>query len=162
VGTPGALSSSNVSIFRVFWFLLSRESVLTRVRVLLADDHDDLLRVVARLLEPEFEVVKTVGTGQAAVDESAMLKPDLLILDISMPVLNGIEAAKRLRACGSLAKIVFLSVHADQDYLRAAMAAGALGYVVKSRMALDLLPALKEAVAGRSYVSPSLAEGNAC
>ena len=129
---------------------------MNRVRVLLADDHPDFLAVTTRLLEPEFEVVKTVRDGQAAIDEIVKFEPDLLALDISMPVLNGIEVARQLKASGSKVKIVFLTVHEDADYMRAGQAVGALRYVVKSRLSTDLLVALKEALAGRSFVSPCL------
>jgi DNA-binding NarL/FixJ family response regulator len=127
-----------------------------RVRVLLADNHEDLLAVAARLLEPEFEVVKTVGNGQAAIDGAVSLVPDVLVLDISMPVQNGMETARLLRAAGSKVKIVFLTVHQDPDYVLGAFSAGAQGYVVKSRLASDLTLALREVLAGRSFVSPSL------
>jgi DNA-binding NarL/FixJ family response regulator len=132
---------------------------LDLLRILLADDHMEFLAVVTRLLEPEFEVVQTVRDGRALLDEAARLKPDVLVLDISMPVLNGIEAARRLKAAGSRARIVFLTVHQDPEYVNAAMAAGALGYVVKCRTALDLPVALREAFAGRSFVSPSISLG---
>ncbi len=126
--------------------------------VLLADDHGDFLAAVARHLEPHFEVLKTVGNGQALVDEATRLEPDVVVLDISMPVLNGIEAARKLKATGSSARIVFLTVHADPDYVNAAFGTGALGYVLKSGLASDLLPCLKEALVGRSFVSPSIAQ----
>jgi DNA-binding NarL/FixJ family response regulator len=126
------------------------------VRLLLADDHKNFLAVATRLLETAFEVVTTVGDGQSVIDEAARLAPDVLVLDISMPGLSGIEAARRLKAAGSRAKIVFLTTHQDPDCVRDALAAGALGYVVKSRLASDLLPALREALAGRSFVSPSI------
>jgi DNA-binding NarL/FixJ family response regulator len=124
---------------------------------MLADDHKDFLVAAARLLQPEFEVIKTVGDGEALLKEAARLEPDILVLDISMPVLNGIEAARRLRAAGSRAKIVFLTVHRDPDYVRAALAAGAQGYVSKCQLATELLLALREALADRSFVSPSIA-----
>ncbi len=129
---------------------------MNRVRVLLADDLEDFLAMEARLLEPEFDVVKEVNDGRSLLEEAARLEPDLLVLDVSMPVLNGIEAAQRLQAAGCAARIVFLTVHDDPDYVRAALAAGALGYVVKCRLASDLLPAMKEALAGRSFVSPCI------
>ena len=129
-----------------------------RVNVLLADDHADFLATVARHLEPHFEVIKTVGNGQALLDEPARLEPDVVVLDISMPVLNGIEAARKLRATGSPARVVFLTVHSDPDYVRAAFGTGALGYVLKSELASDLLPCLREALDGRSFVSPSIAQ----
>src|SRR5262252_2724167 len=130
---------------------------MQRVSVLLADDHQEFLGVVARHLEPDFDVVQTVGDGQAMLDEAVRLEPDVVVLDISMPVLNGIEAARRLRATGSRARIVFLTVHSDQDYVRAALGTGAVGYVLKSDLASDLLPCLKEALDGRSFVSPGIA-----
>jgi DNA-binding NarL/FixJ family response regulator len=129
---------------------------LDRVRVLLADDHEDFLAVATRLLEPEFTVVKTVVDGQALLDEAARLEPDVLVVDISMPVLDGLAAARQLQAAGSRAKIVFLTLHQDPDYVRAALAAGALGYVVKCRLVSDLPLALREALAGRSFVSPTI------
>lgn len=126
---------------------------MQRSRVLLADDHPDFLAVVERLLEPEYEVVSAVSDGRAAVDAASTLNPDVLVLDITMPVLNGIEAAKHLKAVGFAGKIVFLTVHADADYLDAARAAGAQGYVVKSRLASDLLITLKEVLAGASFAT---------
>jgi len=128
-----------------------------RARVLLADDHQDFLAATARLLESEFDVVQQVGNGQALVEQASGLDPDLVVVDITMPLVNGIEAVKRLRAAGSRAQIVFLTVHADEDYLRAAQAAGGLGYVVKSRLASDLAPALRAALAGCPFVSPTIA-----
>ena len=133
-----------------------KDEHLNRIRVLIADDHKDFLAAAARLLRPEFEVVKMVGDGQSLLKEAARLKPDIVVVDISMPVLNGIEAARQLRAAGSRAKIVFLTVHRDPDYVRAALAAGAQGYVTKCQLATDLLLALREALADRSFVSPSI------
>jgi DNA-binding NarL/FixJ family response regulator len=129
-----------------------------RVRVLLADDHEEFLAVEVQLLqlEPEFEVVRTARDGQEALEQAARLSPDVLILDMSMSKMDGIETARRLRAAGSRLKIVFLSAHGDPDYVRAGLAAGATGYVVKSRLASDLVPAVREALAGRSFVSPSI------
>src|SRR4051794_3331551 len=120
----------------------------------MADDHDDFLAAAVRLLEPEFDVVGTVGEGQALLDAAARLGPDVVVLDVSMPVLNGIETARRLRKAGSTARIVFLTMHEDADYVRGALGAGAQGYVVKSRLAADLAVALREVLAGRTFVSP--------
>jgi DNA-binding NarL/FixJ family response regulator len=127
------------------------------VSVLLADDHGDFLAAVVRHLEPHFQVVGAVGNGQALVDEAVRLAPDVVVLDITMPVLNGIDAARKLKATGSRARIVFLTVHADPDYVRAALGVGALGYVLKSELASDLLPCLTDAVGGRPFVSPAIA-----
>jgi DNA-binding NarL/FixJ family response regulator len=129
---------------------------MQRVSVLLADDHQEFLGIVARHLEPHFDVVQTVGNGQAMLDEAARLEPDVVVLDISMPVLNGIEAARRLRTTGSRARIVFLTVHSDQDYVRAALGAGAVGYVLKSELATDLLPCLRQAEVASPFVSSAI------
>jgi DNA-binding NarL/FixJ family response regulator len=129
---------------------------MDRVSVLLADDHQEFLKVVAGHLEPYFDVVRTVANGQAMLDEAARLEPDVIVLDISMPVLNGIEAARKLRAAGSRAKVVFLTVHSDQDYVRAALGAGAVGYVLKSELASDLLPCLRHAEAASPFVSSAI------
>jgi CheY-like chemotaxis protein len=158
---PGQEMSDDPACGTVVSGLLSpsatlKDEHLNRARVLLADDHKDFLAAAARLLQPEFEVVKTVGNGQSLLEEAARLEPDVLVVDISMPVLNGLEAARQLRAAGSRAKIVFLSAHRDPDYVRAALAAGAQGYVIKCQLATDLLLALREALADRSFVSPSI------
>ena len=133
--------------------------LLKRTRVLLADDHEAMLDRVKRLLEKEFQVVGTVGDGQAALEAVAELRPDVLVLDISMPVLSGMQAALRLKQKKTKVKIVFLTVHEDPDFAREALATGALGYVVKPRLVSDLLVAIKEALAGRSFVSPSIPHG---
>jgi DNA-binding NarL/FixJ family response regulator len=125
---------------------------LDRIRVLLADDHKAMLERVARLLSTECDVVGTVTDGQQALEVARELKPDVLVLDISMPVMNGIETAHRLREAGDQTRIVFLTVHDDADFAREAMAAGALGYVIKQRMASDLVAAIKEAHAGRPFL----------
>lgn len=127
-----------------------------RTRVMLADDHQEFLAAVIRHLEPHFEIIGTVGNGQMLLDEAARLTPDAIVLDISMPVMNGIEASRRLKAAGSGAKIVFLTVQTDPDYVRAALGSGALGYVLKSELASDLLPCLEEAMLDHSFVSPSI------
>jgi DNA-binding NarL/FixJ family response regulator len=134
---------------------------LERARILLADDHAEFLALAAGLVEPEFEVVKTFEDARGIVDEAATLDPDLVILDISMPGLSGIEAALQLKAAGRKAKVVFLTVHEDPDYLRSALATGALGFVVKRRLALDLIPALRSALAGRRFVSASMLQEEA-
>ena len=128
---------------------------MSRARVLLADDHNALLHKVGRLLDGEFDVIGKVRDGQALLDAAEWLKPDLLIVDISMPVMGGIEAAHRLMESGSNARIVFLTVHEDPDFIEEAFAAGASGYVIKSRIASDLIAAANEVLAGRSFTSPS-------
>jgi len=130
---------------------------LSRVSILLADDHQEFLGVVARHLAPHFDVVRTVGNGKAMLDEAVRLEPDVVVLDISMPGLNGIEAARKLKATGSRAKVVFLTVYADRDFVRAALGVGAVGYVLKSELASDLLTCLRHADAASPFVSPAIA-----
>ncbi len=122
--------------------------------MLLADDHDAILERVARLLETECDVVGTATDGQQALEAAQDLKPDVLVLDISMPVMNGIETAHRLKDVGVEARVVFLTVHDDPDYAKEALEAGALGYVIKPRIASDLAIAINEVYSGRSFVSP--------
>jgi len=129
---------------------------LSKTRVLLADDYRPLLESVMRVLRPEFEIVGEAQNGQALVEAALKLKPDVIVTDISMPILNGIEAAKRLREAGSTSKIVFLTVLSDPDSIVTCMATGALGYVIKARLATDLEPAIREAVAGRIFISLAL------
>lgn len=127
-----------------------------RARILLADDHKGIRDRVVRLLEREFEMLEPVGDGLSLLHAAVRLEPDVCLMDISMPILNGIETAERLKERGSKAKIIFLTIHEDRDFLVAALRAGASGYVVKPRMASDLRAAVKEVLAGRTYISSSL------
>ncbi|MFL6228113.1 MAG: response regulator transcription factor [Pyrinomonadaceae bacterium] len=129
---------------------------MTRARILLADDHKGMRDRVIRLLEREFEMLEPVKDGRALLEAATRLQPDVCLLDISMPDINGIEAAARLKESGSKAKVIFLTIHEDPDFLVAALKAGASGYVVKPRMASDLRAAVKEVLAGRTYISSSL------
>jgi len=130
-----------------------QEKHLGRVRLLLADDHADFLATAVRVLDGEFDVVGAFADAESLLQEASGLRPDAVVLDITLPGVNGIEAARRLKAGGDGAAVVFLTVHSDPDYVREALATGALGYVVKSRLASDLVPALKEALAGRLFIS---------
>ena len=131
-------------------------AVLTGVRVLLADDHKAMLERVKGLLDSEFEVVGAVDNGQALVEAAKDLDPDVLVVDISMPVLNGIDAVRQIRESGSKARVVFLTVHEDPDIVPACFDAGALGFVAKSRLASDLVPAIQFALTDHTFVSPTL------
>ncbi len=130
---------------------------LSKIDVLLADDHRDVLDAVARLLVPEFNVVGTVTDGKALLSAAEQIMPDVVVVDISMPNLNGIDAVRRLMESGSPVQVGFLTVLESSEYVDAALATGALGYVVKPRLATDLSVAIKEVHAGRSYLSPSIA-----
>jgi DNA-binding NarL/FixJ family response regulator len=122
---------------------------LDRIRVLLADDNEAMLDRVAGLLATEFNVVGTVADGQQAFDAAMELKPDVLVLDISMPVMNGIETARRLKGAGGETQIVFLSMYDDPDIIREALKVGAQGYVTKQCITSDLVAAIKKAHVGR-------------
>ena len=124
-----------------------------KARILLADDHPRFPEMETRLLEAEFEVVGRVGDGQALVEEAMRLKPDVIVTDISMPILDGIAAVDRLKESGNSSRIVFLSVHTDTDFVRKCLSAGAFGYVVKSRVASELVPAIRHALAGNIFIS---------
>jgi DNA-binding NarL/FixJ family response regulator len=127
-----------------------------RPRVLLADDHPAMLALTAAALAGECCVVGSVGNGCELLAEAERLHPDLIVLDITMPRLDGIEAARQLRRSHRPARLVFLTVYEDADFARAALDAGGLGYVVKARLASDLLPAIRAALADRRFISPTL------
>ena len=127
---------------------------LNRIRVLLADDNKAIFSRITKLLPANCDVVGEMSDGRQALKAMKELKPDILVLDISMPVINGIETAHRLKEADAKTRIVFLTVHDDPDYAREALETGALGYVIKPRIVSDLLAAIKEAHAGRSFVSP--------
>ena len=126
---------------------------MDRVRILLADDHPHFSDMVESILGPDFEVVGRVENGRALLSAAAKLNPDLILTDISMPVLNGIDAVDELRKQGCLSKVIFLTVHSDSDFVRSCLAAGASGYIVKPRVALDLLPAIRQVLAGHFFIS---------
>lgn len=123
-----------------------------RPRVLLADDNRDMQNVIISLLEPEFDVVGTVANGFELVEAESRLHPNIGIIDISMPVMNGIEAAAEIKKNGSLMKIIFLTVNEDSDFVRAAFETGASGYVIKRQMGADLIGAIKQVLAGGMFV----------
>jgi DNA-binding NarL/FixJ family response regulator len=112
---------------------------------------------VLSLLQPHFEVIGTVDDGRTLINEAQRLQPDVIVLDIRMPILSGIEAARELHEAGSRAKLVFLTIHQDTAYVRGCFAAGGLGYVTKSRMVTDLILAINEVLSDHRFVSPSLA-----
>ena len=131
-----------------------REPHVGVARILLADDQEEVRLAIAKLLEDEFDVIGTAENGQRAIELVQVLSPDVLVIDLCMPVLNGIEAAKRMLAANPSARIVFLTVEKDPDTCRAALETGACGYVLKPRLATDLIPAIELARDGRRFVSP--------
>ncbi len=137
----------------------SRKAALERmdkVRVLLADDHEAIVARVRRVLSADFDIVGAVNNGRDALAETQRLDPDVLVIDISMPVLDGLQAVSHLRSTNSRTKVVFLTIHEGQDFVAAALSAGASGYVTKAYLTTDLVPAIREALAGRTYVSQSI------
>lgn len=112
------------------------------VRVLLADDHKAMLERVKGLLHSEFEVVGAVDNGLALVEAAGEIDADVVVVDIEMPVLNGLDAVKEIRKPGSKAKVVFLTVHEDPEMVLLCFEGGALAFVIKSRLASDLIPAI--------------------
>lgn len=129
---------------------------MSKVRVLLADDHKPILARVRELLGDDFDIVGAVNNGRDAVVEAQRLDPDVLVIDISMPVLDGLEAVRQLRTTNRRTKVVFLTVHEDQDYVAAALSAGATGFVSKPHVTTDLVPAIWEVLKGGTYISQSI------
>ena len=125
-----------------------------KTTILLADDHPPLLEAASAILKPHFDVVGTATDGAMLVSEALRLRPDVVVTDITMPVLNGIEAISQLRESNFLAPVVFLTVHANEEFVKACHAEGALGYVLKSHMKGHLIVAIQSALQGRAYVSP--------
>jgi DNA-binding NarL/FixJ family response regulator len=128
-----------------------------KIRVVLADDHHQMIAMVRQTLGKGFEVVGAVEDGKQAVDAVLALDPDVLVVDFSMPVLNGLQAAKQLQTANSRAKIIFLTVYEGVEFVDAALGAGASGYVNKVRLYTDLIPAIHAAMLGRTFISAPLA-----
>lgn len=127
---------------------------MSKVRVLLADDHESILANVRGVLGDDFEIVGTVNNGKDAVLQAHLLDPDVLVIDISMPVMDGLQATSLLHSARRRTKIVILTVHEDEDFIAAAFSAGASAYVVKAQLTSDLVPAIRQALEGHTYISP--------
>ena len=131
---------------------------MNRVRILLADDHTLFLDGLRRLLEKDFDIVGTVTNGRDLLTEAARLLPEVILLDISMPLLNGFDAARQLKQSGVRAKLLFVTMHAGTDYMREAFRAGAAGYVLKHSAGAELVGAVQEVVRGNYYLTPLASE----
>lgn len=127
---------------------------MKRPRLLLADDHTLVVEGFRRLLEPEFELAGAVEDGRALVAAAQKLKPDVVLLDISMPLLNGIDAARQLKKIAPEIKLIFLTMHADPAYVTEAFRVGASGYLLKRSAASELVNAIHQVLQGRCYVTP--------
>ena len=130
---------------------------MKRPRLLLADDHKIVLEGLRGILEPEFEIVGAVEDGCALVTEAERLSPDVVVADISMPGLNGMDAARQIKKMDEQIKIVFLTMHSDVSYAAGAFDAGASGFVLKHSAPQELITAIREAMQGRTYVTPMIA-----
>ena len=139
---------------------MSNQSAGRHWRLLLADDHEAMLASVKEVLRLRYDVVGIAGDGETLLDLVARLEPDLAVIDIAMPRLNGMQAAQRLKASGTRTKLVFLTIYGNPEFIRAAFAAGALGYVLKHRMVTDLPLAIEAALEGKRFLSAPLAEPN--
>lgn len=130
---------------------------MKRPRIILADDHRIVIEGLRNLLEPEFELVGTVENGRALMDATKKLHPDVVVADISMPLLNGIEAVRQIKKNDPAVKVVFLTMHPDVTYAAEAFDAGASGYVLKHSAPSELVTAIHEVLKGRTYVTPMIA-----
>jgi len=131
---------------------------MQKPRLLLADDHQLFADGLRKLLEPEFDLAATVSDGRAAVEAYERLRPDLLLLDVGLPLLNGIEAARQIKRIAPEAKILFVTMHVDKIYVEEAFDAGASGYVLKQAAARELVEAIHNVLNGEYYLSPPIAE----
>lgn len=130
---------------------------MEKARLVLADDHQLLVDGLRKLLEPEFELVATVADGRSAIDAYERLRPDLLILDIGLPLLNGVEVGRRIKQAHPEARILFLTMQTDRIYVEEALRAGGAGYLLKQSAARELVEGIHEVLRGHFFVSRSIA-----
>src|SRR5271170_8054069 len=129
------------------------ESIVSKVRIVLADDHREMVSIVRSTLGDDFEIVAAVEDGGLALDAVLALDPDVLITDIPMPVMDGLQLAGRLQRLHSRAKVIFLTMHKDSYFVAAAMSLGVSGYVTKTLMSSDLIFAIEGALKGKTFIS---------
>lgn len=134
--------------------MISTPGPSERPRVLLVDDNDEILALARLVLAPTCLVVGTAKDGPSALQAAEALRPDVIVLDISLPHMTGFEVAAKLHHSGSTTALVFLSLHAEEDFVAKTKEVGAIGYVVKPRMVFDLMHAVAEAHIGRGFISP--------
>jgi len=131
--------------------------IMDRPKLLLADDHTMFSQGLQSLLEDEFDLVGAVGDGRALVEAASRLNPDVIVVDISMPVMNGFDAVRQLKKQGVTARIIFLTMHADDRLLAEAFRCGGSGYVLKQSAGEELIAGIRQVLAGRKYVTPLIA-----
>ena len=131
---------------------------MDRARILVADDHRMVAEGLRSVLEPDFELLEIVEDGRALVEAALRLRPDIIVADITMPQLNGLDAVEQIRRSGCDAKVIFLTMHKDAVYAARAQRVGASGFVLKHSASTELLTALRMVLEGRTYVTPQIAE----
>lgn len=132
---------------------------MSKPRIVLGDDHGIILEGLRTLLEKDFDIVGTASNGRDLAAEAERLKPDAVLLDVSMPILNGMEAARQIKSRDSHIKIIFVTQKSDRQYVQTALRIGASGYVLKQAATTEVGNALREVLRGRYYVSPALRKG---
>jgi DNA-binding NarL/FixJ family response regulator len=132
---------------------------MKKTRILMADDHTILVEAIKGMLEPEFEVAGVFPDGRALIDAVCSLNPDLVVMDISMPRLNGLDAGRRLKQMRPAVKLIYLTMNDDPDLAAEAFRLGASGYVLKTCASSELVLAIREALRGRCYVTPLITKG---
>ena len=132
---------------------------MSQIRVLLADDHALLLGAFEKLLAAEFDIVGQASDGRAAVEAARRLKPDVVVLDMSMPLLNGLDAGRQMKHDAPDVKLIFLTMNEDTDLAAEAFRCGASGYLLKRSAASELITAIRQVMLGRSYVTPLITDG---
>ena len=130
---------------------------MRKTRILIADDHKIVAEGLRNILEPEFELVMIVENGRELLEAARKLRPDVIVADISMPLLNGIEAVRQIKKEDENSKVVFLTMHPDVSYAAEALEAGASGYVLKHSAPEELVNAINESIKGKTYVTPMIA-----
>jgi DNA-binding NarL/FixJ family response regulator len=131
--------------------------IMSLPKLLLADDHKMFSQGLQSLLEDEFDLVGAVGDGEALVEAASRLNPDVIVVDISMPFMNGFDAVRQLKKLGITAKIIFLTMHADDRLLAEAFRCGGSGYVLKQSAGEELIAGIRQVLAGHKYVTPLIA-----
>ena len=129
---------------------------MVRIRVLIADDHEEMLDDICELLEPEFDVIGAVGDGQALISAADTFQPDVIVTDISMPRLNGIEAARLIIKNNPASRIILMTVHNDSALVEQGISAGALGYVLKLKADEELALAIHSALEDKRFISSGI------
>jgi DNA-binding NarL/FixJ family response regulator len=132
---------------------------MSKIRIVLADDHAFLLEACKKMLEPEFEVPAVFTDGRTLLEAAPALRPDAIVIDIGMPLLNGLDAGRQLKKLMPAVKLIFLTMYRDPDLANEAIRAGASAYLLKTSAASELLKAIHEALKGRLYVTPAIAGG---